>query len=88
MTNFKIYKEWICNEENQIVYKPLRFWLEYFGATPVSEYTCKTNKGKFIDVEVEGGYGMNWNEREDYLDKLFFVGNADLDRAKIRIKRG
>lgn len=89
MTTFKIYQEWLCDSENNIVYKPLSFWLDYFRINPIEGYNnyFKTSDGKFIDIEVNGGYGMEWNDRALYLDELFFVCNADLDRAKIRIKR-
>ena len=26
-----VYREWICDSENKIVFKPLSFWMEYYG---------------------------------------------------------
>ena len=54
MTTFKIYQEWLCDSENNIVYKPLSFWLDYFGINPIEGYNnyFKTSDGKFIDIEV------------------------------------
>lgn len=84
----KIYKEWLADENNKIVYKTLAEWAEFFGLTPVegSTWAWKTRDGKFIDVERMGGYGVLHNEFEKYANELFFVGNADLDRMKIRQK--
>ena len=85
----KVYKEWLVDENNNIVYKTLAEWAEYFGLHAVegTTWVWKTRDDKFIDVEVEGGYGLLHKDFEKYADKMFFVGNADLDRAKIRIKR-
>lgn len=83
----KVRGEWLVDDNNNIVYKPLWFWLVYFGVVPVAGYNgiYKRNDGRFIDIQVEGGYMMNWEDREKYSDKLFFVGNADLDRVKLRL---
>lgn len=84
---FKVYKEWLVDENGNTVYKPLSFWIEYFGITPVDNGCYfKQKNGKFIDIEVHGGYGLNWEDRDKYENELFFVGNADLDRCKVRIK--
>lgn len=85
----KVYKEWLADENNNIVYKTLAEWAEYFGLKMVesTEWVWKTREGKFIDIEVEGGYGLFHKDFGKYADRLFFVGNADLDRCKIRIKR-
>ena len=87
----KVYREWLCDEENNIVFKPLSFWFEYFGVKPLEykEYRCfwkAENTGKRIDIEKNGGYGLTWEEYEAYKDKLFFVGNADLENPKLREK--
>lgn len=86
----KVRKEWLCDENNEIVKKPLSFWFEYYSIKPLEykEYRCfwKTEKegGKRIDIEKLGGYGLMWDEYEQYKDKLFFVGNADLTNHKLR----
>jgi hypothetical protein len=83
---FKVRGEWLVNENDNIVYKPLSFWLDYFGVKPVEGYLgiFKTRENHFIDIQLHGGRMMLWGDREKYLDNLFFVGNADLDRMKIR----
>lgn len=83
----KVYKQWLADENNNIVYKTLTEWAEYFGLKPVEGTTWRwtTRSGKHIDVEKEGGYGLLHSEFTEYADKLFFVGNADLDTVKIRI---
>lgn len=82
----KVYREWLCIEDNKIVYKTLAEWAEYFGLKMVegSTWCWKTRDGKFIDIERVGGYGLLHSEFGEYADKMFFVGNADLDRMKIR----
>lgn len=83
----KVYKEWLADENNNIVYKTLTEWAEYFGLKMVAGSTWRwaTRSGKYIDIEKEGGYGLLHSEFPEYADKLFFVGNADLDTVKIRI---
>ena len=85
----KVYKEWLADENNNIVYKTLAEWAEYFGLKAVegTAWVWKTKDGKFIDIEVKGGYGLLHTEFSEYSNELFFVGNADLDRMKIRQKR-
>lgn len=83
----KVYKQWLADEDNKIVYKTLAEWAEYFGLKMVegTQWMWKTREGKRIDIEKEGGYGLLHREFSEYADKLFFVGNADLDVHKIRI---
>lgn len=85
---FKVSGEFLVDDKGNIAYKPLGFWLDYFGIKPIDGYECffKTKDDKFIDIELRGGYGFIWSEKEDYINTLFFVGNADLDRMKIRQK--
>ena len=92
MTNtaYKVRGEWLVDSNDDIVFKPLRFWLDHFGVTPFAldkGYVCtyKRSDGRFIDIQVENGFMMNWYDRDQYLDRLFFVGNADLDRVKLRL---
>ena len=84
----KVYREWLVDENNNIVYKTLVEWAEYFGLKMVNgtDWCWTTRSGKFIDIEVEGGYGLNHMDFGKYANRLFFVGNADLDRMKIRLK--
>lgn len=82
----KVYKEWLTDENNEIVCRTLAEWAEYFGLEKVEEtaWSWKTRDGRFIDIEKRGGYGLLHSEFNEYADKVFFVGNADLDRMKIR----
>lgn len=83
-----IHGEWICDADNLIVKKPLSFWFEHFGIVPATwrdyEMWRSEKTGKYIDIERHGGYGLRHSEYENYKDKLFFVGNADLDSPKLR----
>lgn len=83
----KVYKQWLADENNNIVYKTLAEWAEYYGLKMVdgSEWAWMTRDGKHIDIEKEGGYCLFHSEFSEYADKLFFVGNADLDTQTIRI---
>ena len=87
--SFTVRGEWLVDSTGNIVYKPLSFWLDYFGVKPIEGYEqfFKTKDGNFIDIELSGGYGLLWSEKDHYSDTLFFVGNADLDRMKIRQKQ-
>ena len=82
----KVYKQWLADDNNKIIFKTLAEWAEFYGLKMVEGTTwCwKTRDGKFIDIERNGGYGLLHSEFGEYADKLFFVGNADLDRVKIR----
>lgn len=84
----KVYKQWLADDNNNIAYKTLAGWAEYFGLKMVegSDWAWMTRSGDFIDIEVEGGYGLLHKDFAKYADKEFFVGNADLDRMKIRIR--
>ena len=84
----KVYKEWLTDENNNIAYKTLADWAVYFGLKKVenTNWCWRTRDGKFIDIEIEGGYGLLHKDFDKYANKMFFVGNADLDRMKIRIK--
>ena len=83
----KVYKQWLADENNNIVYKTLIEWAEYFGVKAVegTPWAWQTREGKHIDIIKEGGYGLLHSEFPEYADKLFFVGNADLDTQTIRI---
>lgn len=94
----KVYKQWLCDDDNKIVYKPLSFWAEYFGLKPMNgdEYRCyweaeaKDKEVKFrcaVVIELKGGYGLTHKGYESYKDELFFVANADLDTPKLRQKQ-
>lgn len=93
----KVYKEWLCDENNSIVYKPLSFWVEHFGLKPMDdEYKCywkAEEKGKEVKfrgavvIELNGGYALTHRGYEAYKNELFFVANADLDTPKLRQKQ-
>lgn len=92
---FKVYKEWLADEDNNIVKMTLAEWFEYFKIEPAFyEWACgwttqswkssvKKERNGFIEIERRGGYGLLHNEYEEYKDKLFFAGNADFD-VKLR----
>ena len=87
----KVYKQWLADENNNIIYRPLSFWIDYFEVKPLKykDYKCfwKSEKtGKTMDIEKRNGYGLLWDELKDYENKLFFVGNADLNTPKLREK--
>ena len=86
-----------CREDNEIAVRTLRFWIEYFDIIPVRFSAQPLGESQFlywysrklqggIDVIKEGGYGLNETDFKDYVNRPFFVGNADLDRYKIRLQ--
>ena len=83
-----VHGEWLCDSENHIIKKPLSFWFNYYGVIPTEwrgyELWRSTKTGKYMDIEKNGGYGLRHDQYEEYKDKLFFVGNADLDTPKLR----
>lgn len=83
----KIYKEWLADENNRIAHKTLAEWAEYFGLKMVigTDWCWKTRDGQFIDIQVEGGYGLNHMDFGKYANRKFHVRNADLDRKKIAL---
>lgn len=83
----KVYREWLCDENNNIVKKPLSFWFEFFGVTAPDaniKWFWTDKRSKRIDIEKNGGDGLLHDEYDQYKDKLFFCGNADLDNHKLR----
>ena len=92
MKKFNIRKEWLCDEDGNIVQMSLREWFEYFQISPIT-YTypetgnahqlwkseTKKERNGFIDIYRNGGYGLHHDEAEQYMDKLFRTGNADFD---------
>lgn len=92
----KVHGEWLCDEDNKIVFKPLSFWVEYFSLKPIEGYAfywraeATDKEVKFrgaVAIEVIGGYGLHHAEYETYKNELFFVANADLDTPKLRMKQ-
>ena len=94
----KVYKEWLCDTDNKIVFKPLSYWVEFFDLRPLEgeqyKYYWKANaNGKGVRfrtatiIENRSGYGISRDEYEAYKDELFFVANADLDTPKLRQKQ-
>ena len=90
---FKVSKEWLVNaDDNKTAVRPLSFWFEYFGIAPIDGTswawsTARNTRCGFIDIEVGGGYGMLHSQYEEHKDDLFFVGNADLARPKLRLNK-
>lgn len=88
----KIRKEWLVDENNNIVKMTLREWFEYFKISPTT-YTYpetgntyelwrsenKKERNGYIDIYVNGGYGLKHCELDKYMDKVFRTGNADFD---------
>lgn len=95
MSKMKVYKEWLCDESNKIVMKPLSFWFEYFELKPIKGDSSKVFwKAEANDkevkmpypmlVELNNGYCLTHNGYYAYKDELFFVANADLNYPKLR----
>lgn len=79
--------------------KTLKEWIEILKITPVKhtfESTGKTydmyksevkkERNGFIDIFKKGGYGLQHNEIEQYLEEIFFVQNADINDVKLQQK--
>lgn len=90
---YNVRKEWLVDENDNIVVKPLRFWFEYFGIKPVKipvhgnpgvyyqlfEVTKNSYYGeRFITIQC-GGYSLNHHNYESMMDKMFRTGNADFN---------
>lgn len=84
----KVYKQWLADENNEIVYKTLTEWAEYFGLKEIegTNGLWETKNGMVIDIIGRYGRGIAHDHFDEYADDLFFVGNADLDSYTIRIK--
>lgn len=95
---FKVRKEWLCDENGDIVIMTLREWSEYFKITPTT-YTysetgntyemykseIKKTRNGYIDIYKRGGYGLTHDEYEKYMDKSFRTGNADFDVKLVEV---
>ena len=79
--------------------KTLREWIEDLKITPVkytfdsTGHTMETYKSEvkkdrngYIDIYTKGGYGLQHNEIEKYLDEIFFTQNADINDVKLTQK--
>lgn len=98
MKEFKVRNEWLVNENNEIVKMTLREWIEYFKIEPFvykddfnrnwQTYKSATKKERngFIDIYKCGGYGLLHSEFENYLDKVFRTGNADIDVKLVEVR--
>ena len=90
MKQMHVYKEWLCDEQNNIVYMPLAKWAAYYKLNPFKSGKLELWKseltGKIMSIEKANGYGLLHKEFREYADHLFFVGNADLDTPKLREK--
>jgi hypothetical protein len=88
MKEMHVYKEWLCDEHNNIVYMPLSKWAAYYKLNPYKSGKIELWKseltGKIMSIEKADGYGLLHKEFREYVDHLFFVGNADLDTPKLR----
>lgn len=76
--------------------KTLREWFETLKITPV-KYTYKStgntydtyksevkrDRNGYIDIYCKGGYGLLHSDIERYLDKVFFIQNADINDIKL-----
>ena len=86
--NFKVHGEWLCDDYNNIVKRPLSFWFEYYNLIPIEwngyQMWRSLTTTKCMDIEKSGGYGLRHDEYFKYKERMFFVGNADLDNPKLR----
>lgn len=76
--------------------KTLREWFETLKITPV-KYTYKStgktydtykslvkrDRNGYIDIYCKDGYGLLHSDIERYLDKVFFIQNADINDIKL-----
>lgn len=88
-----IKKEWLCNAETgEIVKMPLKWWIENYGIKPTMRGTFESYKSEklnpnsinnFLEIYRCGGYGIAHNEIDNYMNKIFFFDNADLNEGKL-----
>lgn len=88
-----VKKEWLCNKETgEIIKMPLRWWIENYGIKPAmrgsyesyqSEKLNPKSVNNFLEIYRRGGYGIAHNEIDNYIDKVFYFGNADLNEGKL-----
>ena len=98
MEKYRVRGEWLVDDNDDIVYKSLRYWFQYYNLVPIwcngehgERVFCGWYSLRFncrVAVWGAGGYGVTKRDFEDgvYIGKLFFVGNADLDTPAIRLK--
>lgn len=89
MEELRVRKQWLCDKEGNIAYKPLHEWFEFFKIVPSKSrknFWSARATNKTIDIELANGNGMTFEQYEECKDKLFFVGNADLPFPKLREK--
>ena len=80
----KKYKQWLTDENNNILSMPLSFLFDYFGIIEAEKwYWFSKKEFRYMSIFKKGGYGLKHEEYETYKNKLFFVGNVDLDVPKL-----
>lgn len=98
----KVYKEWLVDDNNNIIKMPLREWFEYFKISPVLatfdtiegisktyelwQSGWKKERNGYIDIYKCGGYGLRHDEAEQYANELFYAGNADFDVKLVQVR--
>ena len=88
-----VKKEWLCNKETgEIIKMPLRWWIENYGIKPTMRGTYESYQSaklnpksinNFLEIYRRGGYGIAHNDINNYLYKIFYFGNADLNEGKL-----
>lgn len=86
---YNVRKEWLVDENNSIVIKPLSFWFEYFGIIPslvfdengkgYEMFAIKKNAPhaeQFITLQYHG-YTLNHTNYKLHMNDTFRTGNAD-----------
>lgn len=90
---YNVRKEWLVDENGEIVTKPLSFWFNYFDIeiaevetffhVKTLEDLYKVNKnadqaGRYIDIYNNRGCKINPRDVHNFMDCNFYVGNADI----------
>lgn len=79
----KTLREWV----NVLKITPVKYTFESTGNTyDTYKSEVKKDRNGYIDIYTKGGYGLSHDKIESYLDKEFFVQNADIHDAKLTEK--
>ena len=96
MDKFSVRGEWLVDDANSIVYRSLRYWLQYYEAVPMwcdgepgTKVFCGWHSKRFNCRVAVWGFGGRGITKEDYEsgmynEYVFYVGNADLDVPSIK----
>lgn len=89
----KVYKQWLADEDNNIMFMTLREWFDKLQIVVELEKACffSLKLNKRFDIERACGYFFSVTDIELYsaeqMNKVYYVGNADLSSSKLNVKR-